>query len=144
SAAVRQFSIADITLSCSRLTWPALASRHAGPCARKISESERRAGVDRIEPQPGSFGDHYHILDLDFGTGIVAINDQTNPRYPGHEFAQQLQGVDMTLPGAETVRITAGPNSRPQSEGTCRHRGSIAVALPDADILNRDVERLVH
>src|SRR5215468_789247 len=39
SAAVRQLSIADITLSCSRLTWPALASRHAGPCARKMSAS---------------------------------------------------------------------------------------------------------
>src|SRR6266851_2826167 len=37
SAAVRQFSIADITLSWPRLTWPALARRHAGPWPRKIS-----------------------------------------------------------------------------------------------------------
>src|SRR5277367_4789520 len=37
SAAVRQFSIADITLSWPRLTWPALALRHAGPWPRKIS-----------------------------------------------------------------------------------------------------------
>ena len=36
-AAVRQFSIADITLSWPRLTWPALAWRHAGPWPRKIS-----------------------------------------------------------------------------------------------------------
>src|ERR1700736_5318218 len=36
-AAVRQFSIADITLSWPRLTWPALARRHAGPWPRKIS-----------------------------------------------------------------------------------------------------------
>ena len=34
---MRQFSIADITLSCSRLTRPALACRHAGPWSRKIS-----------------------------------------------------------------------------------------------------------
>src|SRR6266851_9760860 len=37
SAAVRQRSIADITLIWPRLTWPALARRHAGPWPRKIS-----------------------------------------------------------------------------------------------------------
>src|SRR5438445_10207489 len=40
-AAVRQFSIADITLSCSRLIWPALALRHAGPRSRKISATSK-------------------------------------------------------------------------------------------------------
>jgi hypothetical protein len=34
---VRQFSIADITLSWPRLTWPALAWRHADPWPRNIS-----------------------------------------------------------------------------------------------------------
>src|ERR1700704_723674 len=44
SAAVRQFSIADITFNWPRLTWPALARRHAGPWPRKMSatSSERR------------------------------------------------------------------------------------------------------
>src|SRR5215471_20448608 len=37
SAAVRQRSIALMTFSWSRLTWPALARRHAGPWSRKIS-----------------------------------------------------------------------------------------------------------
>src|SRR6266850_669372 len=37
SAAVRQFSIADITFNWPRLTWPALARRHAGPWPRKMS-----------------------------------------------------------------------------------------------------------
>src|ERR1700726_3085110 len=37
SAAVRQRSMADITLICSRLTWPALAERPAAPWSRKIS-----------------------------------------------------------------------------------------------------------
>ena len=37
SAAVRQLSMADMTFSWPRLTWPALALRHAGPWARKIS-----------------------------------------------------------------------------------------------------------
>src|SRR5713226_280132 len=36
-AAVRQLSMADMTFNWSRLTWPALARRHAGPWARKIS-----------------------------------------------------------------------------------------------------------
>src|SRR5579872_1339610 len=40
-AAVRQFSIADITLSWARLTWPALARRHACPWPRKISATSR-------------------------------------------------------------------------------------------------------
>src|SRR5215472_3812047 len=35
--AVRQFSIADITFNCSRLTRPTLALRHVGPCSRKTS-----------------------------------------------------------------------------------------------------------
>ena len=45
SAAVRQRSIADITFIWSRLTWPALARRHAAPWSRKISATSS-AGRD--------------------------------------------------------------------------------------------------
>src|SRR6202171_1591804 len=45
SAAVRQLSIADITFNWSRLTWRALALRHAGPWSRKISATSK-AGRD--------------------------------------------------------------------------------------------------
>lgn len=45
SAAVRQRSIADITFNWSRLTWPALALRHAAPWSRKISATSS-AGRD--------------------------------------------------------------------------------------------------
>ena len=45
SAAVRQRSIADITLSWPRLTWPAWAWRQAGPWSRKISATSK-AGRD--------------------------------------------------------------------------------------------------
>ena len=45
SAAVRQRSIALITFSWSRLTWPALARRHAVPWSRKISATSS-AGRD--------------------------------------------------------------------------------------------------
>ena len=45
SAAVRQLSIADMTLSWPRLTWPALAWRQAGPWSRKISATSN-AGRD--------------------------------------------------------------------------------------------------
>src|SRR6267378_4036245 len=44
-AAVRQLSMADMTLSWPRLTWPALALRHAGPWSRKISATSS-AGRD--------------------------------------------------------------------------------------------------
>src|SRR5260370_25654573 len=46
-AAVRQFSIADITFNCSRLTWPALALRHAGPRPRKISATSKAGRYTR-------------------------------------------------------------------------------------------------
>lgn len=45
SAAVRQRSMADMTLSWPRLTWPALALRHAAPWSRKISATSS-AGRD--------------------------------------------------------------------------------------------------
>ena len=38
---MRQLSIADITFNWPRLTWPALALRHAGPWSRKISATSR-------------------------------------------------------------------------------------------------------
>ena len=50
-AAVRQFSIADMTFNWSRLTWPALAWRHAGPVgAEDIRDLERwtRQGKPRL------------------------------------------------------------------------------------------------
>src|SRR6516225_173406 len=53
SAAVRQRSIALITFNCSRLIWPRLASRQAGPWSRKISATSRperatRAALRRL------------------------------------------------------------------------------------------------
>ena len=42
---MRQCSMAVITLSWSRLTWPALAARHAAPWSRKISATSK-AGRD--------------------------------------------------------------------------------------------------
>ena len=60
SAAVRQLSIADITFNWSRLTWPALALRHAGPWLRKISATSK-AGRDT---RAGSAG-RPDLLELD-------------------------------------------------------------------------------
>src|SRR6516164_9791531 len=53
SAAVRQRSIALMTFNCSRLIWPRLASRQAGPWSRKISATSRperpiRAALGRL------------------------------------------------------------------------------------------------
>jgi hypothetical protein len=52
-AAVRQLSIALITLSCSRLTWPALARRHAEPWPRKISATSSAGRDTRAARQAG-------------------------------------------------------------------------------------------
>src|SRR6266851_9331155 len=53
-AAVRQLSMADMTFNWPRLTWPALAQRHAGPWARKISATSigGRGKVLRRRPHP--------------------------------------------------------------------------------------------
>ncbi len=53
STAVRQRSMADITLSWARLTWPALAVRQAGPWARKMSATSSRS---RAMTPPGQAG----------------------------------------------------------------------------------------
>src|SRR6266568_4176443 len=53
SAAVRQFSIADITFNWPRLTWPALARRHAGPWPRKISATSSDGRDKSAAPYAG-------------------------------------------------------------------------------------------
>src|SRR5574342_606232 len=67
-AAVRQLSMALITFSWPRLTWPRLASRQAGPWSRKMSATSRAGrtttpallsrldppGTDRGEPIQGA------------------------------------------------------------------------------------------
>src|SRR6266566_999528 len=56
SAAVRQFSIADITFSWPRLTWPALARRHAGPWSRKMSATSSDGRDTRNLASSGRLG----------------------------------------------------------------------------------------
>ena len=53
SAAVRQLSIADIAFNWPRLTWPALAFRHAGPWPRKISATFSAGRDTRAARQVG-------------------------------------------------------------------------------------------
>src|SRR5438552_7576233 len=52
-ATVRQLSIADITFNWPRLTWPALALRHAGPWPRKISATSSLGRPTRAARQAG-------------------------------------------------------------------------------------------
>src|ERR1700730_15750642 len=53
SAAVRQRSIADMTLSWPRLTWPAWDARQAGPRWRKMSATSS-AGRDNGRASAGN------------------------------------------------------------------------------------------
>src|SRR5437899_12481776 len=60
SAAVRQLSMADMTFNWARLTWPALARRHAGPWARKISATSsdgRDTSARALRERLHSFGE---------------------------------------------------------------------------------------
>ena len=50
---MRQLSIADITFNWPRLTWPALALRHAGPWPRKISATSSAGRDMRAALQAG-------------------------------------------------------------------------------------------
>jgi hypothetical protein len=53
-AAVRQRSIADMTFSWPRLTWPTWEARQAGPRRRKMSATST-AGRNNGRGQPGIF-----------------------------------------------------------------------------------------
>ncbi len=54
--AVRQRSMADMTLSWSRLRWPARAWRQAAPWARKISATSSRSRGMTLPGQAGGKG----------------------------------------------------------------------------------------
>ena len=62
-------SIALITLSWPRLTWPRLASRQAGPWSRKISATSRTGRVMRDRRQAGgpSFG------NISRSSGLITV-----------------------------------------------------------------------
>jgi hypothetical protein len=55
STAVRQRSIADITFIWPRLTWPALARRHAAPWSRKMSATSSAGRTMTSGRYAGSF-----------------------------------------------------------------------------------------
>jgi hypothetical protein len=55
SPAVRQRSIADITFSWPRLTWPALARRQAPPWSRKMSATSSSGRTIAAGVYAGSF-----------------------------------------------------------------------------------------
>src|SRR5580704_13533439 len=72
-AAVRQLSIADITFSWSRLTWPALACRHAGPWPRKISATSS-AGRVKTAPLFGQLA----VLGLQQSEAVQRAHDRAD------------------------------------------------------------------
>src|SRR5215472_14901409 len=78
SAVVRQFSIADITLSWPRLTWPALAWRHAGPWPRKISAT---SGAGRDIAADGYAGNGSFFFFPDFLRGCDSRSSGLSMRY---------------------------------------------------------------
>src|ERR1700748_135007 len=61
-AAVRQLSMADMTLSWPRLTWPARSRRHAAPWPRKISATSS-AGRDKSRALRGRLHRRDQLLE---------------------------------------------------------------------------------
>src|SRR5271154_3985204 len=57
NAAVRQRSIADMTLSWPRLTWPAWDARQAGPRCRKMSATSTAGRDVRVAHQKEALGE---------------------------------------------------------------------------------------
>src|SRR5271169_3459330 len=96
SAAVRQFSIADITFNWPRLTWPALASRQAGPWSRKISATSRTARSTRSGRQAGSAA----FLD-----GSLAVFVETNRFKPAEPRYAASRNVRLAVATADTGKL---------------------------------------
>src|SRR5215468_10877406 len=85
SAAVRQRSIADITLSWPRLRWPALALRQAGPWARKISATSRVGRATRPAASRGRRHDKLLKRAPDLADG------------PGGDLGVERRGVEFLV-----------------------------------------------
>src|ERR1700704_4393021 len=91
SAAVRQFSIADITFSWPRLTWPALARRHAGPWPRKMSATSR----DGRDTNRFASGGRLGPLDL---TGDMLQRAHHLPDRLGGDARVERRGIELGVP----------------------------------------------
>src|SRR5450755_2454995 len=91
SAAVRQLSIADITLSWPRPTWPALARRHAGPWPRKMSATSS----DGRDTRAASGGWLSALLEL-ARNAIVWAHDLSDSL--GGDAGVERRGVELGVP----------------------------------------------
>src|SRR6266702_1091895 len=76
-AAVRQLSMADMTFSWPRLTWPALALRHAGPWPRKISATSSEGRDNGAASLCGRRRLHDEVLER---AGDLSVRLEGDPR----------------------------------------------------------------
>src|SRR5260370_18821032 len=114
-AIVRQRSIADITFIWSRLTWPALALRHAAPWSRKISATSN-AGRDtaggllsrrRVFPAlPGLLARLWQQVERALHVGGHAGGDPrvTRPRLPFFVAPPRPDNSKFVTPPAQMCR----------------------------------------
>src|SRR6266852_3796764 len=90
SAAVRQRSIADITFNWPRLTWPALARRHAGPMPRKMSATSS----DGRDTRSLASGGRLSLLELQCNMFQRAHH---LPDHPGGDTRIERRGVELGM-----------------------------------------------
>src|SRR6201995_395117 len=91
SAPVRPLSIADITFNCPRLTWPALARRHAAPWPRKMSATSS----DGRDTRRASGGRLSALLKL-ARNAIERAHDLSDG--PGGDAGVKRRGVELGVP----------------------------------------------
>ncbi len=81
-------SIAGITFNWPRLTWPALALRHAGPCLRKISATSKAGARHALALQVGG------LLSLSLSaicaSGLITLLDRL-----GGDARVERRGVEL-------------------------------------------------
>jgi len=70
---VRQRSIAAITFSWPRLTWPALALRHAAPKSRKMSATSRAGRAIGAVAYAGGFFAAGRGSSVSRSSGLVTV-----------------------------------------------------------------------
>src|SRR5438045_7241725 len=123
NAAVRQRSIADMTLSWPRLTWPAWDARQAGPRWRKMSATSTagrdngRASAGHL-PQKGERASHRaDRADGDAGVErrrVEFLMSQQHLNHPHVDIALQQMGGERVA-----QRVRRNPAAEPR--GLRRH-----------------------
>src|ERR671922_140137 len=135
SAAVRQRSIAVITFIWSRLTWPRLASRQAGPWSRKMSATSRAGRAMTAWAQAAAIAEREQHVHLE----IARHGEQALGLIRAHDEGQLLRLLDVVDLGSEIVSPERHPKQEPHSGHDPVAIGNARPALDEMKLEAADV-----